>query len=64
MQNLGILRVEPYKELIEMVPCGPEGWDKTRAARIAGISKVELTLRDLQAISSLQVVSENGNIMG
>ena len=35
---LGILGVEPCRELIEVVPCGPEGREKTRAASIAGIS--------------------------
>jgi hypothetical protein len=43
---LSIPRVEPCRELIVVVSCGPEGWEKTRAAIIAGISQVELTLSD------------------
>jgi hypothetical protein len=40
---LGILRVQPSRELIEMIPCGPEVWKKTRVTGIASINKVELT---------------------
>jgi hypothetical protein len=35
---LGVLGVETCKELIELVPCGPKGWEKTRTTRIADIS--------------------------
>jgi hypothetical protein len=37
-QFLGILGLEPCRELIEVVPCGTKGWEKTRAASIANIS--------------------------
>jgi hypothetical protein len=31
---IGFLEVEPCRKLIEVVPCEPEGWEKTRAASI------------------------------
>ena len=56
-------RKVPTTELVEMVPCFPEGWKNTRPTCIASISKVELVVGDVDPIRSTHAVSENVSIM-